>query len=96
MTNYRCVCCRQFVEPVREGMDLVSTCCDQVVETVYMCETCGDREQHRGCSECFPCILESVIADPREIDQCSPELQKEIAKGLAERLRPWLRTKQAA
>lgn len=93
---YRCPQCRQPVEPIREGDDLVSYCCDAVVEKVWLCETCGERECHSGCEICFECLLDESIADPRIIEQCTAKLQAEIAKGLAERLRPFLRERQAA
>jgi hypothetical protein len=94
--TYRCPHCRLLCEPVREGDFMVTLCCDEVAERVWLCEDCGEREQHKGCEQCFTCILDESIADPRTIEMCTPELQAEIAKGLAERLRPFLRVRQAA
>lgn len=93
-TAKRCPACRLICEPIVDMLDLVSPCCDEVVELAVLCD-CG-AEAHSGCETCFSCLLDSVIEDPREIETCSTSLQAEIAKGLAERLRPWLRTKQAA
>lgn len=78
-----------------EGYEL-SVCCDEYAETLWMCETCSEREAHAGCDQCLECIIDAVIADPREIDQCAPSLQVEIARELANRLRPFLSRRQAA
>lgn len=98
--TYRCPACKaECLEGDIQHEDglPISLCCDEIVERgVWLCETCGEREQHKGCDICFECLLDESIADPRTIEQCAPQLQAEIAKGLAERLRPWLRTKQAA
>ncbi len=95
-TAHRCPQCRLMVDPIPEGDDLVSYCCDEIVERVWLCETCGDREQHAGCDVCFSCLLDEAIEDPSTIEQCAASLQAEIARGLAERLRPFLRQRQAA
>lgn len=95
----RCPGCKLevFGTDVREEDYLdISTCCDEVCEKVWLCDVCGEREQHKGCDQCFECVLDEAVADPRIIDQCMPELQAEIAKGLAERLSPFLRKRQAA
>lgn len=95
----RCPACKEpcFDGNVRHEDDFViSECCDEIVERVFWCETCGEREQHKGMDDCMECILDAAIADPRTIEQCTADLQAEIARGLAERLRPFLRTRQAA
>jgi hypothetical protein len=74
----------------------ISLCCNEVCERVWVCETCGDREQHSGDTNCLSCICDAVIADPRELEQCSLKLQGEIAKELAGRLKPFLTRRQAA
>jgi len=88
VNTYRCPACSALVDPIREGDDLVSYCCSEIVERVYMCAKCSEREAHLGCDDCFPCVLDSIIADPRYLEMCAPALQLEIAKALAERAQP--------
>ena len=92
---YRCPQCRQPVEPIREGDDLVSYCCDAVVEKVWLCETCGERECHSGCHQCMRCMADEFVAAPDSFIG-SQGLKAEIALELARRLRPFLRQRQAA
>jgi hypothetical protein len=79
-----------------EDYMMITECCDEICERVWLCTECGINEQHGGVDQCMECLCDSVIADPREIEQCNTKLQGEIAKALAERLRPWLRQVQAA
>jgi hypothetical protein len=85
MKLYRCPDCKQFVDPVGDGYWLVSYCHDAVVETVWMCIECNEREQHKGCEECWECLIASIVADPRELDMCTRELRDEICRELATR-----------
>lgn len=97
--QYRCPQCKcECLEGdiKHEDYMVISKCCDEVCERVWFCENCQVAEQHCGDTSCLSCICDAVIADPRELEQCSAKLQGEIAKALAERLRPWLRSKQAA
>lgn len=90
---HRCPACRVICEPIRDGNDLVSLCCDEVVEIAVLCE-CG-AEAHTGCEECLACIVDGYILDPEGFVGTA-ELEAEIAKALAARLRPFLRQRQAA
>lgn len=98
-TQYRCPSCHSILESHEVKVEdylAIGWCCDEVCDRYFACTECGQREQHRGCEECFPCLLDAAIADPRTIEQCTADLQGEIARGLAERLRPWLSRRQAA
>ena len=86
--TYRCPDCRSLVDPICDGEWLVSYCCDGIVERVFMCETCSEREAYTGSDDCFTCNVDSIIADPRYLEMCAPALQLEIGKALAERAKP--------
>lgn len=92
-TAHRCPHCRAIVEPIRDGNDFVSTCCDEVVEIAVLCE-CG-AEAHTGCEECLACVVDGYIEDPSGFIGTA-ELESEIARELAKRMRPFLRQRQAA
>lgn len=97
--THRCPACKSLLQDhdiKHEDYLAISLCCDEVAERVFWCETCEEREQHKGCDECIECILDAAVADPRIIVQHTADLQAEIAKGLAERLRPFMRQRQAA
>lgn len=95
--TYRCPACAQFVEPILDkGHDvLVSYCCDEVVERVWMCETCNEREAHGGCDDCIECTADEFVAAPADFIG-TDKLKAEIADELAKRLKPFLRQRQAA
>lgn len=94
----RCPACT--MQPCSVDYDIegyeISACCDEYAETIYLCEECGDNTIHPGLDICFECLLKQVIADPREIDQCTDDLAREIARALAERVKPMLSVRQAA
>jgi len=99
--TFRCPHCKtqpcEVANKSYDGIELmVSECCDEVAERVYLCVTCGERESHNGCDDCFPCVVESIIADPRALEMCAEPLRLEIGKALAARLQPFLTRRQAA
>lgn len=84
------------VDAIDAGADMACPHCDEVCTTVYICRVCDTDEVHEGCEECLDCIVDAVVADPRELDSLTAELVVEVAKELAERNRPFLRQRQAA
>lgn len=92
-TAKRCPQCRLICEPIVDMLDLVSPCCDEVVELAVLCD-CG-ADAHSGCEECLACIVDGYILDPAGFIG-SAELEAEIARALAARMRPFLRVRQAA
>jgi hypothetical protein len=94
---HRCPSCHIApCDTFTQGDEVICACCDEVAARYYPCDICGERECHPGLDECLECCVDSVIADPRELDQCTPALQLEIARVMAERLRPFMRQRQAA
>jgi hypothetical protein len=95
--NYRfeCLYCH-LPEAIcdRDYDDPVCTECNSSLDKILLCE-CG-RDAAMGCTDCNECLADLVIADPKEFDGLAREIQVEVAKVLAGRLKPWLRVPQAA
>ena len=90
-TFYRCPSCKDELMAGNSHHDdgfLICDECDEIGERVFMCETCSEREAYSGSHDCFTCIVDSIIADPRYLEMCAPALQLEIGKALAERAKP--------
>ena len=68
--------------------------CRDPLSRIPLCE-CG-RDAAMGCTDCNECLADLVIADPNELGGLAREIQVEVAKVLAGRLKPWLRVPQAA
>lgn len=97
-TAYRCEYCKNDHASARETDDglMVCTFCDDVVTRRFICEICRERDCANGAEQCLECIADQVVGDPRELDSCSKDLQGEVARVLAKRLKPFMRHRQAA
>lgn len=95
---YRCEYCKNDHASARETGDglMVCTFCDDVVTRRFICDICNERDCTTGADQCLECIADQVIEDPRELDSCSKDLQAEVARVLAKRLKPFMRQRQAA
>jgi hypothetical protein len=96
VVRHRCPACRTFVEPDLDGDYMVSHCCDEVTERVYMCMVCEFAEAYDGCEECLECIADEAIDDPNTLIACTRSVIEAVSKVLAKRLKPYLRQRQAA
>lgn len=70
--------------------------CSGECDEVSVCVECEEWEALDGCDSCLHCIVESIIADPAEIENYTRALQVVIGKELARRCRPILTARQAA
>jgi hypothetical protein len=94
---YRCDYCKNDNAEAREVEGLMAcNACDDLVTRRSICDVCHDRDCAGGAEQCLECIADQVVADPRELDTCSKSLQAEVARVLAQRLKPFMRQRQAA
>lgn len=70
--------------------------CGEYVHKIHMCETCDSWPAFDGIDECVHCSADYYIEHPEELNDCTRLLQLEIAKVFAARLKPYLRSRQAA
>jgi hypothetical protein len=95
--RYRCEYCKNDDASVFADGDLmVCTFCDDVCSRRFICDVCEEHDCANGAEQCLECIADQCVEDPRELDSCSKELQAEVARVLAKRLKPFLRQRQAA
>jgi hypothetical protein len=94
---FRCEYCKNDHAEARE-VDGLMVCnfCDDVVTRRFVCDVCHTRDCANGAEQCLECIADQVVADPRELDTCSKDLKAEVALVLAQRLKPFMRQRQAA
>lgn len=85
--RYRCEYCHNDDASVRETADgfMCCTFCDDVCARRFICEVCEERDVTDGCEVCWECLIDAVVADPRELDTCSQPLRDKIGRELATR-----------
>lgn len=96
--TFRCPACKAECldgDIKHEDYLVISLCCDEVCESVWLCETCGVNEQHAGCDECLECAADAFVAAPQDFIGTAA-FKADIADVLAKRLKPFLRQRQAA
>jgi hypothetical protein len=78
----------------RDYDDPVCTECNSSLDKILLCP-CGN-DAFDGISDCIPCLSEAVIKDPALLAECTRAAQVAVGVELANRLKPYLRTRQAA
>jgi len=95
--TYRCESCdNNRAVTIADGEDRLCIVCQDVVARSHFCHTCDARLVTHGADQCLECIADMVIEDPRELECCTEDLQRAVARVLAERLKPFMRQRQAA
>jgi hypothetical protein len=95
--TYRCESCdNNRAVVIHDGEDALCVECQDVCGRSFFCHTCDTRLCVSGTDHCLECIADAVVEDPRELECLTDDLVLAVTCVLAERLRPFLRQRQAA